>query len=107
MKLLTNGRVIVMATRDGVWTEPMPHAPHLVDSKMDWEHMYQDIIELHQVRRRFPNLFYRGSPDFVPNLHLVRVNEFAFQRAYADYFNTKPKCADFLYEISDNDSTKE
>lgn len=92
MRLLTDGKVMVMMIGDKPETLPIPLLPEQVDIDMDWEEQNPDITSIKQIKELWPYLFDSKNLLYISNLKFVEINLKLYNLDYMDYLNgTKPR----------------
>ena len=108
MRLLTNGRVMVMilGKEDKVLTLPIPLFPEYVSSKMRWEKQNPAYGSLNDIKRTWPYVFDPKNISFVSGLKFVKINLQMYQVAYANYTDgmaQRPHFMDYASEMTKAD----
>ena len=101
MRLLTDGKVIVMIFSDKPETAPIPLLPEHVDAEMDWAEQNPEIGSIKQIKKQWPYLFDSNSMLYISDLKFVDVNIKLYELDYMDYLAgahaTRPHFMDSPY----------
>lgn len=101
MRLLTDGKVIVMIFDDKPEAVPIPLLPEHVDNEMDWAEQNPSIVSISQIQKQWPYLFDSNNMLYISNLKFVEVNIKLYELDYMDYLAsaraTRPHFMDSPY----------
>lgn len=101
MRLLTDGKVIVMMFDDKPETVPIPLLPEHVDNEMNWAEQNPSIVSISQIKKQWPYLFDSNNMLYISNLKFVEVNIKLYELDCIDYLAgarvTRPHFMDSPY----------
>ena len=101
MRLLTDGKIMVMIFDNKPETAPIPLFPEHVDNEMDWAEQNPSIVSISQIKKRWPYLFDSKNMLYISNLKFVEVNIKLYELDCMDYLAgaraTRPHFMDSSY----------
>lgn len=104
MRLLTDGKVMVMIIGDRPEVEPVPLFLEQVSNEMDWELQNPNIKSLKQIQIKWPYLFDKKNLAYIPNLKFVEPDFKLYDLDVIDYSNgiskNRPHFLDYLTELN-------
>ena len=108
MRLLTDGKVMVMIVGDRPEVEPVPLFLEQVSNDMDWELQNPNIKSLKQIQTKWPYLFDKKNLLYIPNLKFVEPNFKLYDLDVINYSNgmskNRPHFLDYLTELDTSET---
>ena len=103
MRLLTDGKIMVMMIDDKPEILPIPLFPECVDNDFDWERQNDKITTLDKIKFYWPCIFDKKNLTYISNLKFVQIDLTTYKFDYMRYLDgrqPRPHFLDYARELN-------